>query len=101
MPYITYDRRYPLDFEESAARTAGELNYILTTEVLNYIVENKLSYATLNEVIGVLECVKQELYSRLGGDYEDLKIKKNGDLKFYEEIRQDYGLSQREPDSRD
>jgi len=38
------------------------------------------SYAELNEVIGVLECAKQELYRRVVAPYEDGKAKINGDV---------------------
>jgi len=36
------------------------------------------NYADYNEVIGVLECVKQELYRKVISKYEDKKEKENG-----------------------
>jgi broad-specificity NMP kinase len=59
---------------------AGELNYLLTMTVSDYLFAKKHSYQTFNDVIGVLECMKQELYRRLIGPYEDTKIKENGDV---------------------
>ena len=58
----------------------GELNYILFKIILQYIKSRKECYHTYNDVIGVLECIKQELYRRFVSKYEDLKIKQNGDI---------------------
>jgi hypothetical protein len=38
------------------------------------------NYALLNELIGVLECAKLELYRRVASPYEDEKIQSNGDV---------------------
>ena len=58
----------------------GELNYILFKIILQYIRDKRECYQTYNDVIGVLECIKQELYRRFVSKYEDLKIKQNGDI---------------------
>lgn len=78
MPYIDQIRR--IIEHQSFAKNEGELNFEIMTLVLDYINNNKLSYATLNSVIGTLECVKQELYRRLVGPYENGKIIEKGDL---------------------
>jgi hypothetical protein len=62
------------------AESGGELNYLITTLIQEYILREGLSYATLNEVIGVLECAKLELYRRVVTPYEDSKIQENGDV---------------------
>lgn len=59
---------------------AGELNYTLSRIVDTYIQVKGKNYQNLNEVIGVLECVKQEYYRRIAAPYEDAKIKENGDV---------------------
>ena len=59
---------------------AGDLNYLLTSFIHEYIKIEGESYATYNEVIGVLECAKMELYRRKISIYEDEKIKENGDV---------------------
>lgn len=59
---------------------AGELNYLISRIVDTYIQVKSKNYANLNEVIGVLECVKQEYYRRIISVYEDEKIKTNGDV---------------------
>ena len=62
------------------AQTAGELNYLLTLMVTDYIERMGKNYATLNEVVGVLECAKLELYRRVAAPYEDQKCDENGDV---------------------
>jgi len=37
-------------------------------------------YTTYNEVVGVLECAKLEMYRRAVAPYEDEKIAENGDV---------------------
>ena len=36
--------------------------------------------ATINKIMGILECVKSEFCRRHAAPYEDLKIKENGDI---------------------
>jgi hypothetical protein len=43
----------------------------------------RVSYTNINAVIGVLECVKLELYRRLAASYEDKKVVENGDIPEY------------------
>jgi hypothetical protein len=59
---------------------AGELNYLISRIVDTYIQVKGKNYQNLNEVIGVLECVKQEYYRRIAAPYEDKKIAENGDV---------------------
>ena len=84
MPYISQeDREYIKDdlYSDGINFTpcnAGELNYVTSTFINNYLAENGLNYANLNEMIGALECTKMELNRVLIGPYEDVKIKENG-----------------------
>jgi len=39
-----------------------------------------IRYANINEVIGVLECAKLELYRRIAVPYEDVKKEQSGDV---------------------
>jgi hypothetical protein len=81
MPYIhRNDREYLDPDSEARPTTPGELNFQVTSLVNDFIADHGLSYETLNEAIGVLECAKQELYRRLGAPYEDLKMRENGDV---------------------
>ena len=57
---------------------AGDLNFVVSTFIANYIRANGCKYAVLNEMIGALECAKLELNRVIIGPYEDLKIQENG-----------------------
>lgn len=80
MPYIPKDRRAELAKHGPMPTNAGELNFAITDLVNWYLVAHGKRYATLNEVIGVLECAKLELYRRVAAPYEDTKIAENGDV---------------------
>ena len=91
MPYIDPEKRRHID-NDYPPENAGELNYLLTTIILDYLASKAEfkkdgivhiqynTYAHYNEVIGVLECIKQELYRRRIMPYEDKKKEKNGDV---------------------
>jgi hypothetical protein len=76
MPYIDRDKRDDV----ISAENPGELNYLITLLVADYIKRKGKNYATLNEVVGVLECAKLELYRRVAAPYEDQKCEDNGDV---------------------
>lgn len=86
MPYIKQENREkfePLLNElkfETINATAGELNYLISSLIWS-IFDNNKSYSKANELIGVLECVKQEFYRRQLSPYEDKCIERNGDLE--------------------
>lgn len=76
MPYIKQEHR-----ENSYPQSAGELNFFISRLINNYLLNNSVvSYAHLNEVIGVLECAKLEVYRRIVAEYEDKKLEENGDV---------------------
>ena len=90
MPYITKEDRSKLDAaiatlaerirEISAPETrAGNLNYSIT-RMLKMVYGAKLRYADHNEIVGMLDCAKQEWYRRCTAPYEDEKITANGDV---------------------
>lgn len=58
---------------------AGELNYLMTLIVDEYITKQGLRYNTIAEVVGALNGCLTEFNRRVVGPYEDLKIKENGD----------------------
>jgi hypothetical protein len=78
VPYIKASDRDDL----LVPQTAGELNWKITNECLNYLHQDGGSptYADYNEVIGALECCKLELYRRAVVPYEERKIEENGDV---------------------
>ena len=88
MPYIEQKERS--DWMQSAGlekllsyikRTTppGVLNFIMTKILLKALEQNP-NYTRFNEIIGVLECCKQEIYRREVALYEDQKIEENGDV---------------------
>ena len=79
MPYISTEDRNDLD-NRAMPETAGELNYMISALLDDYLVEKGKNYANINEVIGMLECAKLELYRRVAAPYEDEKIDQNGDV---------------------
>lgn len=79
MPYITKMDRSDID-DGASPETAGELNYLITTLVDDFLLDKGKSYASINEAIGALECCKLELYRRVAAPYEDEKIDQNGDV---------------------
>lgn len=84
MPYIPQNQRNIVEailddkILDFVPQNAGELNFIVSTFINNYIVANGLSYAIVNEMVGALECAKMELNRIVIGPYEDLKIRENG-----------------------
>lgn len=62
---------------------AGQLNYVLSREVDMYFRQHGLKYATINDILGVLTAIQLEVYRRFAADYEDFKIKENGEVFHY------------------
>ena len=81
MPYIKEIDRYALNralpINILNDLSAGDLNYFITKLLLK---QKPRNYEDYNRLIGVLECVKLELYRRAIVSYEDKKIKENGDV---------------------
>ena len=79
MPYIdSRVREFVTNVTE--VHSSGDLNYLITKILDEYIMQQGLNYDTLNTVIGVLECAKMELYRRVAAEYEDQKRNTNGDV---------------------
>ena len=87
MPYIEQERREKIQ-NNWMIESPGELNYVITLMIQQYLARkigdtsHKLepNYEDYNEVIGVLECAKQELYRKVVSKYEDKKCKENGEV---------------------
>jgi hypothetical protein len=65
----------------------GELNFMFTYLIEQYLQSNGRNYQRYNDVIGALEGAKLEMYRRSVAPYEDVKIKQNGDVEFVERIQ--------------
>lgn len=88
MPYILKEHREKFKniinllvatLNEDNEGLAGNLNYVISTLLKR--LSKDLRYKKANELMGVLECVKQEYYRRIVGPYEDQKIKESGDIE--------------------
>jgi hypothetical protein len=84
MPYIPHDRRKLLVDRAAAAdtpiHTTGELNFVFTAVIREYMHQHGLSYRTINDILGALEGAKLEFYRRVAVPYEYSKIQTNGDV---------------------
>jgi len=83
MPYITPFEREKFDShlcDFPFIASPGQLNYVISRLMLEYVKNMGESYATYNALIGVCEAAKLELYRKLVAPYEDEKEKKNGKL---------------------
>ncbi len=84
MPYILETDREVIEQDlidvglDWTPDNAGELNFVVSTFIANYIRANGLKDANVNEMIGALECAKMELNRVIIGPYEDIKIRENG-----------------------
>lgn len=88
MPYITEESKDKVDkglvaLGLSEFDCAGDLNYAIHQLLAKYIDQNNRSYQTYNDIVGVLDCAKMEIYRRLVAKYEDNKAEDNGDVKPY------------------
>lgn len=81
MPYIKPELRncFRPVFEEIPTN-AGELNYVFSMVIKDYMMNQEKTYQVLNDVVGALEGAKLEFIRRTVVPFEDGKIKSNGDL---------------------
>jgi hypothetical protein len=96
MPYIPEENRAIFDkvvrkcIRNMPIDTSyGEMNYLLTSILGTFIQQNGVNYSTLQSVIGLLECVKLELYRRIVSPYEERKLDDNGDVDILAELDED------------
>lgn len=79
MPYVAQDIKDALN-EVPIAENAGELTYLLTMVLVEYLTNNGVRYEQLAECLGALEGAKLDLIKRVVNPYEDKKQKENGDV---------------------
>lgn len=91
MPYIAQERRESICtgikgrlIDSSDIKTVGELNFAITMFCLAWW-NRSASYASINDVMGVLDCVGKEFYRRIAVPYEDRKAAESGDV--FPEVR--------------
>lgn len=85
MPYIKQENRVIFSSLENEINkidisSPGELNYLVTLLIKRYCSFNGNNYRTYNDIMGALTGANLEFYRRIAVDYENLKIKENGDV---------------------
>ena len=87
MPYINHKEQRDLRDKISGIvdhkTTEGELNFILTTIIGEYVIKKGLRYKQINDVLGALRGAELEFYRRIAVPYEEGKIEENGDVDVY------------------
>jgi len=99
MPYINEEERIELDTQidnmilairdnktnlnnpHDFSNYLGRINYCFSRIICG--VMRDVSYRNIAMVTGVLENIKQEYYRRVAENYENIKIRENGDIKEY------------------
>lgn len=76
MPYIEQERREAV-FEEGP-KNKGELNYIITMCMHQYVMERPFTYQVLSEAVAAARDAADEFVRTVLAPYEDLKRKENG-----------------------
>lgn len=86
MPYVEQDRRkflasqtYKQLLDIADTMHIGDINFLISNLLWVRFNKNR-SYKTANELLGVLEAAKLELYQRQIIPYEAQKQSENGDL---------------------
>jgi hypothetical protein len=79
MPYIEGYKRVSLEPSVTAG-SSGELNFVITQVIKDYLRFNGLDYDSINDVLGALEGAKLEFYRRVAVPYENGKMSENGDV---------------------
>lgn len=90
MPYIAGKERADYEVEiksivdkllsQDENNVVGHLNYIIFSILKRYVVARGIRYFRVNNLMGMLECCKNEFYRRIIAPYEDGVIGKNGDV---------------------
>lgn len=82
MPYVTPERRRQLNdwTEVKAIGNAGELNYVVSSLMYDFVERKGLKYQVVAEVQAAVHGALVEFERRLVGPYEDQKVLENGDI---------------------
>jgi hypothetical protein len=91
MPYIKQDDRNKFnthcDRISEEATCEGDLNYAFSRILHTYLKKKGIKYSNMNNIIGMLECCKLEMYRKIIGPYEELKITENGDVGIINDLQ--------------
>ncbi len=81
MPYIKKIRRQEIE-NGGFPMNSGELNYVITSILIDYVKHTEKNYQTFNDISGAIHNSYLEFYERVVRPYEKQKIIDNGDLDF-------------------
>lgn len=87
MPYIDKGVRASLE-QGRKPTTGGELNYLISSMLSDFVAMKGQSYATINEAMGALACAQSEFYRKVAADYENFKELTNGTVWNYKQEKQ-------------
>jgi hypothetical protein len=84
MPYIKYEDRKKFSREieilSKNIESDGELNYVFSSIIHKILEKRGINYQNMNNLIGSLECCKNEFLRVVVGPYEDSKKQSNGSV---------------------
>lgn len=83
IPYIDQDIRDWLDstdVPQAMPKKGGELNYVITLKIIEYVGVRGLNYETIEQVRAALYGALTEFDRRVAFPYEDRAILRNGDV---------------------
>jgi len=92
MPYISSRDRYKFSevteaILDSNIDNGGELQYLISELIAQFMADKPHRYKTMNEVMGALNGANLEYYRVVVAPYEDKAIAKNGTVKGYNQPR--------------
>jgi hypothetical protein len=79
MPYVEHHTRNRLALYHPHMMHPGELNFAITSLLIDYLKTNGRSYRTMHDIVGALESAKAEFQRRVINPYEQNKLEENGD----------------------
>ena len=90
MPYIEPEKREEIDplicLLASKLSHPGDINYIVSKLCHEAVkLTGEFNYIVLNNIMGVLECAKQEFYRTVVAPYEDKKRLENGAVSEFDD----------------
>jgi len=79
MPYLTEERKLELAAGLTPT-TSGDLTYQIQQAIQTYLKTDRVNFARLAEVLGILEAAKVDFVDRVLLPYERNKRTENGDV---------------------
>lgn len=91
MPYISLKERR--EVRKHGPRTAGQLNFIISSVIDEYVMDSGLNYQVIAEITAAVHGALGEFNDRIVRPYEDAKIEENGDVFVASNVHLEAALS--------